>query len=503
MQMNLTNAKIAQNNEAFEKLMRGNDSEDEYEREYEQKKKRAMIKKIKKDKELKIIRDNEIKNRSEADQKKINNIMEKFFISWLIERDFTECKNMCDVEHVIFYDKQNGNDSHSFHIAMIQMYYYQQTYEKEKTKIETHVTDGNTLWYKAKKRDDSYLEGFIEFTFNAKFKITRLEVGITESVNNEVKKTNDKFNGVGLKKYNYKADNNIEVKPLALWDHEYFLQQQKGTLYALMFKLYKTWLITEDVDSMARLMAPDAKLYDKVMNKDFFNGRDVANYFYTFVAHHFVSGIYVRQYKILDNELVVRVHWPEKSQWVDIMVVVKIDKDTNLFTEIVFRKAYFDAFKEPTDANIEAIKKMENVYIRRIQDRNRRREDFKSAVFFRKDKNMKDLNISTFATSDTEVFLADKIVNEKKSDTKIINIEPREQIVPSPKPPLKLIYDFKTPSNDTNDIFCTHSPKNKKNKTKKSASLSSDHSFLEIASEKSENIEELKHVTKSEKQKKT
>ncbi len=478
-----TIAKITKANDLFTKIMCKN-SQDEDEIEFEKMRRKTVLLKEKKDKMLKDAADKEIKNRSKADQKKIDAVMEKFFIAWFITKDFPECKSCCDVDKVYFYDKKDGNDSQSYHIIMIQMYYYQQGYEREKVKMENHVMDGNTLWYRAKKRNGTYFDGFIEFMFNEKFKITRIDVGTLDENGNLIstlhpeyrnKKNKgekiDRFEGIPPKTYKYKVEEPIKLTPLPLWDPERFLEQQKGTLYAIMFKLYKAWMLSQDIDDLSHLIAPDAKLYDKVLNKEIYSNSNIAAYFFTFVSHHFVSGIYVRQYKIIDNELILRVHWPDKSQWTDILVATRINRETSLFTEITIKTAYFDAFIDPNDVKEDTLTKMESVYRRRLIDKNRKREDYKSAVFFEMDQNMKDLDLDTFETSDTEVFLRDKLINETPSQYKTIQIQPRENIVPSPKAPLKLIYNFKTPSYDTDELFGNPTPEdddgNKIKKVKK------------------------------------
>lgn len=425
-----------------------------------------------------------------AMKSRMQTIMETFFIKWIVEHNYKKCKEMCDTENIVFYNKRDDMDSENFDFVTIQMYSFQQNFIREKIKVVNHVIENNTLYFRSAKRDNQVFDCYITFIFNKNEEIIRIEA-------NEIDLT-DKFDNVAPKTYNYKEPEKPELAELPMWDKEYELQQQKGTLYAMMFKLYRCWLLSQDVHEMMKLMAPNANLQDKVMNRSYYTGKECAHYFFTFVAHHYVSGIYVRQYKIIDNELFVRIHWPTRKEVADIMVVVKIDKTNNTFTEIILKKAYFDPFTDKNDATYSAMKKMEIVHERRLADKNRKREDFKSAVFYEMDENMKDLNLDTFATSDTEIFLEDKIINENKYDKKI-EIEPRIYVVPSPKAPLKLIYDFKTPSYNTEELFGIKQTSedefgNKKLKIKKDRGndkprrgiLHSDESFLSHGTSKND-----------------
>ena len=503
----ITNAKIDRNNASFIKVASRNISHDEDERDYELERKKAYLLREKKDKEKKLLIDKEIKARSKTDQKKINDIMENFFILWFIKRNINDCKQFCEINKLYFYDKYDGNDSETFNIVSIQMYVYQMNYEREKTKMVNHKMEGNTLLYRAKKRNGTYLDGFIEFEFNSKFKIIKIEVGTFDDNHNIIvkyrqpknnlnkvniarlekntsKNTNvDIFQNIPEKQYEYKHDEIIQVSPFQIWDSDCFLEKQKGSLYALMFKLYRAWLIYYDIEDLIRLLEPEARLYDKVTGRDFFTGRDVASYLFTFVAHHELTGIYIRQYKIIDNELIIRIHNPEKSEWVDILVYARINKEKNLFTELTMKEAYFDAFQDKGDVTPEVLKQLETVFKSRYADRFRKKEDFQSAVLFKMDQNMVDLDIDTFATSDTEVYLADKLTNETPAQRVIVPIESRTEIVPSPKPPLKFIYDLKTPSFDTEELYTNPMIfKKKKHKEKpeekKKSVLCSDDSFF-------------------------
>lgn len=518
----MTNAKIAKLNSGFMKIMSSTE-QDEDEMEYERSKKKAAVAKEKRDKEYQEEEKKKWATISEEDKQQMHVVMEKFFIQWLIHRNFNECRDCCDEKKVYFFDKHDGNDSRGYHIIMIQMYYYYTTYEKERIKIENHFIDNNTLWYRARRRNGTYFDAFIEYTLNDKLKISRISVGALDENGNVStiieagkrpkppinKNTVDRFAGKPKKTYDYGPHIITEVSPLPMWDHEVYLESQKGTLYVLMFKLFKAWLITQDVEDLARMMDPEVRLYDKMQAKEFFSARDAANYFYTFVAHHATVGIYVRQYKIFENELVVKVHWPDATQWADILVTTRINKDTNLFTEIIFRSCYYNAFDQPGDVTIEALKKMEIVHKSRIADRDRKREDFRSAVLFKTDKNITDLEIDTFATSDTEVFLANKIINEKPYCRRNVPIESRLEIVPSPKAPVKLIYDFKSSSYDTEELFGLSSTEDKdenknknvvdkKKKTKKDLPNDSD-SFAEPENEKDVKIVQLQLPLKSNK----
>lgn len=522
MQSRAVHERLLHNNEMFIKMTSNiHDSDYEEDDMYKNEKKKRIIEKEKKNKAMKPIIEKQIQSRTKSQQQKINKIIEKFFISWLIHKDLIECKNACDNDIVTFFDMKDGSESETYSIVMIQLYYYYQNYEREKTRIENHIVEGNTLWYRAKTRNDDYFDGFIEFGFNDKNKIISIDVGTLDSngelitylpKNKSKKKEYDKnrFNDVPPKKYNYKLEEPLQVSKLPLWDYDKFLEKQKGTLYTLMFKLYRAWFILCDPDEILRLTAQDAKLYDRVLKKDFFNGKDASYYFMTFVAHHHTAGIYVRQYKIIDNELIIRIHQPDTGNWTDILVAVKINKDTNLFTEFIFRRAYFDAFKEKGDLTPNAFKGIENVYKQRVSDINRKREDFKSAVFYKMDKNMEDLNIDTFETSDTEIFLKDKLINETHTNYLTVPIESRQDIIPSPKPPLKLIYNFRSPSCDTAELFGIPTPEDEngnkiKKKKKKDVSnekrkglLCSDDSFLG-STDSSYNKEELSVFNKNSK----
>lgn len=388
-----TNATIAKNNEYFMKMMDNDSDYDDEPTEHEIKEKAKKNIAMKK---MKIAKDKELKTRSADDQKKIDNIMEHFFISWLITREFLECKDDCESNDVIFYDKQTNADSETFSIITIQMYYFHQNYEREKTIIINHITNGNTLFYLAKKRDGTYLNGMIDYTFNKKNKIIKIEVDIDTTDN-----TDNKFKNIPLKTYNYRPEEKIEVSPLPIWDRDRFLEHKKGTLYTLMYKLYRAWIIYQDVDEINKLMANDAKIHDKVLNKEFFNDKDVSIYLLTFIAHHLTSGIYVRQYKILNNELIIRIHWPEKKEWTDILVYARIKN--NLFIELSLKKAYFDAFKDPNDATVDIIKKMEKSKFTEFTE-------FPEFSKFSEYSKISEINKS-IKTSDENLLLTGKAIN--------------------------------------------------------------------------------------------
>ena len=416
--------------------------------------------------------------------------IEEFYTAWMIKQDYGKCKDYCDDQNVIFYDRRDKSESEGYNMIIMPMYFYHQVFTKDKITLVNHlIEDDGTLYYRARRRGGEHFNGLMDFTVNDDNKITRIEIG-------KVKSKFNKFDELDDKIYEFRLPDPVNLSQLPIWDYEYCIQESKGTMYAMMFKLYRIWMLAQDVNEMMRVMASDAHLHDRVMEREFHNGKECANYFFTFIAHHHVSGIYMRQYKIIDNELIVKMHWPHKQQDTDIMITAKMNED-NKFTDILIRKAYFNAFTDPGDITSEMLKKMENVHNRRIADITREEEDFRSAVFYGLDKNVKDLGIGTFDSTDTEVFLRDKILNE---NDKCI-VEERKLIVPSPKAPLKLIYDY--PSRILSDDDFDGIPKKKYRILKQNKSTNQPESDDSSDSEKQKKQKKATKPSKTAKTAKT
>jgi hypothetical protein len=355
--------------------------------------------------------------------------VEHFFYSWLIRQDYISCKRHLDREKILFVNTIDRSDGDGWNSAVLYLYYCFIDYEALNTKIINHVVKNHKIYYRVLKRNGKKYDFYIDFRMDDKFLITRIETGpITDKKN--------RFIGIPEKEYPFGVAEKMDLTPLPIYDPEYQIQQEKGTLYAMLFKVYKNWFILQDVNEMKKMMTPKMMLDDKELNREYENGRDCAHYFFTFIAHHNTTGIQVKQYKIVDNELIVRIHWPEKKKTTDIMAMIRFSKQ-NLITDVIFKKAYSDIFNKPGDITIDDMKKIEENYLFGVEN---------IAGQCNLDENRKGELPSTFSTSDTEFWLNEKIINkETKQIGKRINVPL------SPKVPYKLIFAMEDRSDE--DLF--------------------------------------------------
>lgn len=406
-------------------------------------------------------------------------VIEYCYMAWLVRQDFIVCKRIFDKENIIFIDRNDMSDSDGFYGVATHIYSFWEEYDKKGILMDNHVVEGNRLYYRAKRKDGTTFDSYIEFRLRPNMMIYKIDTGPLSD------DEPDHFVGIPPKDYPQGLEEDVQLKPLPMWDPEYQLQEEKGTLYAMMFKLYRVWLLNQDVDQMKRLMAKRMVLEDRELHREFSDGTDCAHYFFTFVAHHYTTGIQVKQYKIRKNELFIRLHWPEKKKTTDIWLRARLNKD-NMFNEFIFRKAREDVFTEPGDLKAESLKDLENVYDRKNDDENREKEDFASAINHNLDPNEENILHGTFSTSDTDYYLEDRIINKEP-----IQIMERKDIYFSPKIPFRLMFNISSGS-DKDDLFT-------RRYSDKTSSSKSSTSFSSTTSE--ENDKKPKKVIKNQVQK--
>lgn len=373
-------------------------------------------------------------------KKQAQELIEHFFLSWLIGQDYMACKRTCFRERLIFVDRIEGTDSEGFGSVSSHMYYIFSDYEKRKIIMQNHFLKDNKVYYRMKKGTDEQYDGYVEFWVTPEMTISRFEIS-------KCNKNIPEFDKMEPFNYIYGQPEVVQLKPLPINDPEYEIQEEKGTEYAMIFKLFKAWFITQNVEDMKKLMAPKMYLEDRELCREFYDGKDCAHYFYTFVAHHFTANIYVKQYKIQKGELYIRIHWPEKKKNTDMQVTLRLNKN-NQFHEVMMKKTKDPIFTEFGDLKLEDYEKLEKVYMKRNEDEYRTKEDFASAINYNLDINQIENLPNTFSTTDTEYYLEDKILNKEKK--KIVKrIDPTF----SPKMPLRLMFNISTGSDK--DILFT------------------------------------------------
>lgn len=293
------------------------------------------------------------KNKKETDE--LLKLQQELFHNWLVIQDFEGTFELF-AKNAILYDKQMDHEYKDKYEVTDYLFNYTTYFNENKIKIESDILVENKIYVKLRRVSDNIIT--LELTLNTSsesdsdseseskeksLKISRIELNVID---------NNIFENVPNKTYNFRViEDGPKMNPSTLDENDIdkIVENEKGIVYALLYKLFKAWLLHENMDEVEELISDDCVLHDKEIIM-YYNGKfNICRHLYSFITSFRGKEVEVLKYNIIENELYIKVGIENKNIRSDILVRSTIEG--NQFCKLVMMKPERDAFKDPLFKN--------------------------------------------------------------------------------------------------------------------------------------------------------
>jgi hypothetical protein len=282
--------------------------------------------------------------------------MLSLFYNLLIIQDPDDIKRTLSKDAVFHDEIMNTTVNVDYNIADYLSSFYRYINDK-KVLVECHVIEKNFLHIRFKKLDGSRIYLVFEAETRMEKVTRRREIVDALKIYKLSMRRSDKRAFASEKKnkeYSFRShDDPSDMKPTTLepYDSEKEIENEKGILYAVLFKFFKKWLVNEDMNQLRTMITDDCVLIDKEIIMTYEGKSDVISHLYSFITAFFSQEAVVLKYTILGGDLYIRMYKEKDDISSDVLVASTIRgaQLCKLVMCVPERDAFMDPPKTPSD----------------------------------------------------------------------------------------------------------------------------------------------------------
>lgn len=255
--------------------------------------------------------------------------MLSLFYNLLIIQDPDDIKRTLSKDAVFYDEITNTTVNVDYNIADYLSSFYRYINDK-KVLVECHVIEKNFLHIRFKKLDGSRIYLVFEAETRMEKVTRRREIVDALKIYKLSMRRSDKRAFASEKKnkeYSFRShDDPSDMKPTTLepYDSEKEIENEKGILYAVLFKFFRKWLVNEDMNQLRTMITDDCVLIDKEIIMNYEGKSDVISHLYSFITAFFSQEAVVLKYTILGGDLYIRMYKEKDDISSDVLVASTI-----------------------------------------------------------------------------------------------------------------------------------------------------------------------------------